>query len=278
MSQSSARASGAPSPSAVASSRTSSRRALFIAYRAVYIARGDPEAAALLWSFMPLAIVFDLDGTLVDSLDDIGASMNEALAKRGIAPHTTATYRALIGDGVRDLAGRAAATTDTGEIEAIVADFAASYATRLCESTAPYAGIAPMLASLGARGVVLGVLSNKPDAATQAIAHTLFPSVFADVRGHIDGEPKKPDPEPLRAQLARLGASPETTLFVGDSEIDVATARSAGVRVVAVGYGYRDAAVLGDADEVVHDVPGLVTAIDTWLVVMGRRSDQDRAP
>lgn len=227
---------------------------------------------------MKPAIVFDLDGTLVDSLDDIGASMNEALSKRGVAPHTTSTYRALIGDGVRDLAGRAAGTTDARTIDAIVADFGAFYATRLCGTTAPYPGVTSMLDALVSRGIALAVLSNKPHPATEAIVAKLFASTFADVRGHIEGEPKKPDAAPLRAQLGRLGATPEATLFVGDSEVDIATARAAGVHVIAVTYGYRDAAMLGDADQVVHDVAGLATAIDTWLVVMGRPSDQDRAP
>jgi phosphoglycolate phosphatase len=224
------------------------------------------------------AILFDLDGTLVDSLADIRASMNDALVRSGFPEVSLETYRALIGDGVRDLAARAAGTTDEAVIDTLVTDFAAAYALSLCNATAPYEGIPQVLARLAKRRVRLGVLTNKPDAAAQAIVLTLFPGVFGDVRGHAEGAPKKPDPATLLTQIARLGVTPDKALFIGDSEVDVATARAAQVRCIAVSYGYRDVGWLADADEVVDSVNALDLAIDRWLVVMGLPSDQDRAP
>lgn len=227
---------------------------------------------------MRLALSFDLDGTLVDSLADIRTSMNLALVASGFRERSLETYRALIGDGIRDLAARAADTSDERVVDRLVADCMAAYEPRLCERTAPYEGVVPMLASLKARGVRLAVLTNKPDAAAQIVVSTLFPGTFDEIRGHVEGTAKKPDPAPLRAQLERLDVPPTHALFIGDSEVDVATARNAGVRALAVTYGYRDLAMLGAADEVVSDVESLGSAIERWLVVMGLPSDQYRAP
>ncbi len=191
-------------------------------------------------SRLPGAVVFDLDGTIVDTLGDIAASMNAALALRGLGPFDAATYAPWIGEGVAHLAERALGPSATADaVAALVADYRAHYAEHMLDRTAPFPGVPELLDRLGALGVPLGVLSNKSDPPTQAIVAHVFPGRFAAVLGQRPTHAAKPDPEGARIVCAALGVLPRDAVLVGDTEIDVATARAAGMRAIAVTWGMR---------------------------------------
>jgi phosphoglycolate phosphatase len=187
------------------------------------------------------AVIFDLDGTLVDTLHDIGGSANHALVSHGREPLPVERYRLLVGDGARMLITRAAPDADEPARDSILAAFRRHYLEHLVDHTRPYPGIESMLEAMVARGLPLAVLSNKPDDATRALVRALFPTVpFDAVRGERAGTPKKPHPA-AAIELARLlDVEPARCLFVGDTAIDIETARSAGMPVVAVLWGFRE--------------------------------------
>jgi phosphoglycolate phosphatase len=189
------------------------------------------------------AVVFDLDGTLADTLRDVAEAMNRALAAHGMPPHPPAHYRALIGGGARDLVTKIV-PPDAGsqaQADAVLAAFRSDYWGRLIVHTRAYPGIDELLAELARRGLKLAVLSNKPDAPTREIVRALFSGVpFAAVYGERPPLPRKPDPTTALALAQELGVAPERCAFVGDSQVDVSTALAAGMLPVAVLWGFRD--------------------------------------
>jgi phosphoglycolate phosphatase len=211
------------------------------------------------------AFLFDLDGTLVDSLGDIAAAMNEALAEAGAPPHAPEAYRRFVGDGVDALARRAAppGLADDGAARAaLVARYQAIYDGRLTRSTRPYPGVPELVASLRSRGVPLGVLSNKPDPATRRLVEALFPAgSFVAVRGQRPGVPRKPDPGAALALAAELGAAPAEIAFVGDTSVDVRTARAAGMVAVGVSWGFRPDELREAGADLVVDDPAALAAL-----------------
>jgi phosphoglycolate phosphatase len=190
------------------------------------------------------AFLFDLDGTLVDSLGDIGAAMNHALAALGWPTHPLADYRRFVGEGVETLAARASppgAVAEARRLE-LIAAYQAYYAEHLFDVTRPYPGIAELVDELDARAVPLGILSNKPDGPTRRIAEALFPpGSFEVVQGALPDVPRKPDARAARALAARLGVASADVAFVGDTAIDMQTAVAAGMRPVGVAWGFRPA-------------------------------------
>lgn len=188
-----------------------------------------------------VAVIFDLDGTLLDTLGDIAAAMNRALAAVGHPGHDVAAYRAMIGEGARTLAERAAPplVAVPGAIDALLVRYQAAYADAMVDTTRPYPGMVEVVDALVARGVPLGVLSNKPDAPTRRLVELLFPGRFAQAFGQRDGVPRKPDPRAALELAAILGAPPATTLFVGDTAVDMATAKAAGMVAIGVRWGFR---------------------------------------
>lgn len=206
------------------------------------------------------ALLFDLDGTLVDSLADLADTMNEVLASLGHPTHPESAYRRLIGDGVRALVERALPSDASLDPEPIVERFRALYAERMTRKTRPYAGVPEMLAELAGRGAPLGVLSNKPHDATRRLVSASFPDVpFRVVLGAREGVPRKPDPTAALEAAAALGAVPEATWFVGDTSTDMGTAVAARMVPVGVTWGFRDEAELREsgARHVVHAVAEL---------------------
>jgi phosphoglycolate phosphatase len=187
------------------------------------------------------AAIFDLDGTLVNSLGDIGGAMNHALAAHGLPTHPLEAYRRFVGEGVRRLTERTVPAEHPELVEPVLAEYQRFYAENLLASTRPFDGIAPLLDALLARGVRLAVLSNKPDPATQTIVRALFArSPFRAIQGERPNVPRKPDPTGA-LQLARvLAVEPAHCLFVGDSGIDMQTAVNAGMLPVGVLWGLRD--------------------------------------
>jgi phosphoglycolate phosphatase len=204
---------------------------------------------------MPALAVFDLDGTLVDSLDDLHASVNHALRSLGLPARSRAEVRGYVGEGARTLIERAVGPSEH-LVEPALAAWRAHYEAHCLDRTRPYPGIGAMLA--GARCPV-AVLTNKPGALARRILDglDLLPRFAAVVGG--DEAPRKPDPAGLLGILARVGAAPAEAVLVGDSRHDVATARAAGVRMIAVtwGLGTRAELAAAGATTFVDDAAGL---------------------
>lgn len=200
---------------------------------------------------MPIrAALFDLDGTLLDSLDDLADSMNAALESLGFPPHPVAAYRLFVGDGVEALARRALPRgphTDALVAECVTA-MRAAYERRWNEKSRPYDGIPELLDALSSRALPMAILSNKPDDFTRRIVESLFAAWrFAVVRGARAGTPRKPDPAGALEVARALGVRPEHVLYVGDTDTDMKTARAAGMFAVGCTWGFRTERELSEA-------------------------------
>jgi phosphoglycolate phosphatase len=198
------------------------------------------------------AVIFDLDGTLVDSLDDIMVHLNCALADHGLPPRSRDEVSAWVGYGSEQLIVRAAPHPEM--VADLLSRFRAHYRARPVVHTRMYAGMADVLDAI-APGRKLAVLSNKPHDLTVSICDALLTRwPFAVVAGHRAGRPHKPDPTSLLDVVAELSIDPRECVLVGDSEVDVATGKAAGIPVVAVSWGMRTLAVIEAAgpDFLVH--------------------------
>ncbi len=187
------------------------------------------------------AVIFDLDGTLIDSLDDLADTANDALAAKGFPTHPVDPYRYFVGDGIENLLRRAApAGTDETIITELVAHARREYGKHWARKTRAYDGIAAMLEKLAARNIALAVLSNKPHDFTLAVVSHFFPNTrFAAVLGSPPGGKAKPDPA-LALNIAKgIGASPQDVLFMGDTRTDMDTAVAANMVPVGVLWGFR---------------------------------------
>ena len=185
------------------------------------------------------AILFDMDGTLLDTLTDMQAAVNHILEKYGCPTRTLEEVRRFVGNGAGPLIHRALPQGVDPDREAeILADYRAYYQAHNCVETRPYDGIGPLLERLRQEGVRTAVVSNKPDQTTRTLAARFFPELDGAM-GQREGIAPKPAPDMVRAALARLHAAPEETLYVGDSEVDVDTARNAGLDMIGVAWGFR---------------------------------------
>jgi phosphoglycolate phosphatase len=198
---------------------------------------------------MTRVVIFDLDGTLADTLEDIAASMNRVLERHGYPAHPVDAYRTFVGNGARILAERvlgSAASPDL--VDRVTADWREDYAQHHCDRTGPYTGVMDMLDALQAQGLTLAVLSNKPQPHTEdMVARLLGRERFAIVRGQLKGCPLKPDPTAVQEMLAELGCPAADCCFVGDTAVDMETAARAGTASVGVLWGFRDEAELRGA-------------------------------
>jgi phosphoglycolate phosphatase len=204
------------------------------------------------------AIIFDLDGTLADSLGDLADSMNEVLESMGHPTHPREPYRRFVGDGIVNLVRRAlpAEVADQATVEEAVRRMQEVYARRWMDATVPYPGIPELLRELRALELKTAVLSNKPDGATKELVSRLFPvHAFDRVRGERPGIPLKPDPTSALDLLSDLGARPESVLYLGDTDTDMQTGRRAGMFTVGVTWGFRDENELRDsgAQRIIRD-------------------------
>lgn len=214
-------------------------------------------------------VIFDLDGTLLDTLDDLTDSANHALSVMGLETRTREEIRQRVGNGAAKLIGRIMpASAKSADLERALSLFREYYNEHCNDRTAPYPGIIPMLDRLQKKGVRLAVVSNKPDSAVKTLCGLHFGTWIGVAIGEREGVRRKPAPDPVYAALAELDLitprspgfglssgsstsydpkplpSPRTALYVGDSDVDIATAAAAGMDCVSVTWGFRDEAFL----------------------------------
>ncbi|GAB6036498.1 HAD family hydrolase [Fundidesulfovibrio butyratiphilus] len=191
------------------------------------------------------AVVFDLDGTLLNSLDDLADSCNAALVGLGYPPHPVPDYAAFLGDGMETLVSRALPESAQHDIPRAVTAMRREYAGRWGVKSAPYPGIPELLDTLADKGLALGVLSNKPDDFAKLITDHIFARwPFTACVGVTPQTPCKPDPAGAVRAARLLGQNPADCLLVGDSPMDVHAALGAGMTPVAVTWGFRPESVL----------------------------------
>ena len=186
------------------------------------------------------AVLFDLDGTLIDSLPDISHFMNSVLAAHGLPVHPVKAYCYFTGDGAINLTKRAVGEAHQDMVEAVFNDYRAMYAEHCNDTSHVYDGVAQLISDLKRAGLRLAVLSNKDDAdVASVIAHYFGENVFEITRGRQPGVPIKPDPAPALNIAAEMGLTPDDFWYLGDTPTDIRTCRGAGMHLVAAGWGFR---------------------------------------
>jgi phosphoglycolate phosphatase len=190
------------------------------------------------------AVMFDLDGTLLDTLDDLADAMNFALRQMGCPPHEVAAYKYFVGDGVVNLAWRTLPPDrhDEQTVAQVVALMRERYSEHWADKTRPYEGVEDLLGELATRSLPMAVLSNKPDDFTRQMVAKFFPEVpFKFVLGVRPNGPIKPDPKGALETADALDVSPDEFLYLGDTNTDMQTANAAGMFAVGALWGFRPA-------------------------------------
>ncbi len=191
------------------------------------------------------AIIFDLDGTLLNTLGDLTNAVNVALAAHNLPARTMEEVRQFVGNGVRNLMIKAVPQGEEHpEFEQIMTDFRAHYELHCQDETKPYDGILELLEQLKKSGYKMAIVSNKIDSAVKVLAEDYFKGYFDSAIGEMEGVEKKPAPDMVFKALNELGVSKEEAIFVGDSDVDVMTAMNAEVECISVTWGFRDRNVL----------------------------------
>lgn len=204
--------------------------------------------------------IFDLDGTLLNTLGDLAASANAALAAHHLPTHPQDRIRQFVGNGIRKLIERACPPNASPELlNQVHADFCHHYAQHCADTTAPYPGIPQLLDQLRRRGILTAVVSNKADFAVQQLCAQFFPNQFDAVAGEREGIRRKPAPDTVNAILTQLQVNATAAVYIGDSDVDVETARNAGTHCIAVTWGFRDRAILLNAGaQLLADSPAAI--------------------
>lgn len=198
----------------------------------------------------PRAALFDLDGTLADTLEDIAEAVNSALSAARLPTHETERYRLMVGNGFENLirAATSGCVLPSEVFGAILADARARYAARCLDRTRPYEGAHELLSGLAELGIPIAVLSNKPHGLTVHMVSSLFPGIpFTDVRGEQPGVPRKPDPRAALEIAGMTKVQPFDWLYAGDSDVDMRTALAAGMRPCGVAWGFRSVTELEES-------------------------------
>lgn len=191
------------------------------------------------------AVIWDLDGTLLNTLDDLAASVNAALAMNGMPLRSTEEVRAFVGNGIRNLMMRAVPGGEANPaFDKALEDFIRHYGAHSRDRTRPYDGILEMLDKLSAAGVKHAIVSNKIDFAVKELSRAYFGERMCAAIGDDPSRARKPAPDSVFAAMREMGVTAQETVYVGDSDVDVLTARNAGVPCVAVLWGFRDEACL----------------------------------
>lgn len=185
-------------------------------------------------------VIFDLDGTVLDTLHDLAAAVNAAMEMHGYPTHSVEEVRIMVGNGVANLIRRAVPEgTSEADTAATLADFKAYYRNHINVHTRPYNGIPALLAALRQAGVKVGINSNKFDAALQSLCRIHFPDLYDIAAGECETTPKKPDPTAALRIMAATGVDRKDTIYIGDSGVDLDTAKNAGVDSAWVSWGFR---------------------------------------
>lgn len=213
---------------------------------------------------MKIGLLWDLDGTLLDTLEDLTDSVNYALGEYSLPSRTLREVRAFVGNGAGNLIRQA--VDGRRDPEAVLAVFQAHYRAHCQVKTRPYPGILPVLESL-APHYPMAVVSNKPDAAVKALAAQYFPGLYA--RGERAGCPRKPAPDMVLGAMDALGV--DRCIYIGDSEVDIATANNAGVPCLSVLWGFRDRELLTQAGgrhfcATPEDLPDSIQKLEELLI------------
>lgn len=210
-------------------------------------------------------ILFDLDGTLLDTLDDLTDAVNRTLTRYGLPCRTRAEVRSFVGSGAKRLMELATGGAKPEAFDAILADYKADYAANCRVRTAPYPGVTALLQTLAAQGYTLGIVSNKPDDAVKSLQRDFFPNSVKVAVGETAGIRRKPAPDTLLAALRQLGADASGAVYVGDSDVDIETARNAGIPCISVAWGFRSRDVL-----LAHGAKDIVDSCDELLKLLSR--------
>lgn len=213
-------------------------------------------------------VVFDLDGTLVDTLRDLAVSTNVALKEQGYKEHNVEAYKYFVGNGVYKLIERALPeeARNKAQIQSTKEKFINYYDSHLTDYTHPYEGIIELLQRLHALGIQMAVVTNKPHAQALRVAQACFEgNLFVQVEGQQEGRAHKPDPAVLKALMAAYNVKDEEVVYVGDSDVDMQTAYNAGVLGIGVAWGFRGEAELKahGAHAVIHEPLQLLQHITT---------------
>lgn len=210
------------------------------------------------------AVIWDLDGTLLDTLSDLANSVNAALGMHNLPLHTIDEVRSFVGNGIKNLIDRSVpAGYDTEKTAQVLADFTAHYALHSKDLTRPYDGILDTLDALVARGVKMGIVSNKIDFAVKELNREYFGDRILVAVGDDPSRPRKPQPDGVWEAMRQLGVTKEDTVYVGDSDVDVLTAHNAGLRCIAVSWGFRSRESLeaAGADVIADSTEALLKAV-----------------
>ena len=224
-------------------------------------------------------VIFDLDGTLVDTLDDLADSVNEALSQLGYPEHAVGDYKLKVGRGFRNLIESSLPDgTDEQTVDACLELFVKAYDRRYLAKSRPYEGIVGLLGELSADGVLMGINSNKRTDYTQKIAQTLFPQIsFSAVIGERAGVPRKPDPTGALEICSAMGLDRSDILYVGDSSTDMKTGKNAGLDTVGVAWGFRGPAELREngADLIAYSIDDVRDAVRNGIGPAHAGADAD---
>lgn len=204
--------------------------------------------------------VFDMDGTILDTLEDLKDSLNVILTKHGYSTRTLEEVRGFVGNGILKLIERAVPEECNEEqIKMVYNDFIPYYREHSADKTRPYEGIVSLLLELKKSGMKLAVVSNKADVAVQDLCVQYFDGLFDVAAGEQEGMAKKPAPDMVELVLSTLQVSKEDAVYIGDSEVDVATAKNSGLHLCAVEWGFRDKHVLKEygAEHIFADTESL---------------------
>lgn len=185
-------------------------------------------------------IIFDLDGTVLDTLGDLCDSVNFALRKHGLPERSLDEIRAFVGNGIRRLIDLSVPkNTDVTLTDSVFNDFREYYREHSSIKTKPYEGIIDLLAELKSNGCYTAVISNKADFAVKKLTEEYFGDLFSYSAGEKEGVPRKPEPDSVHLCMKHFGITPEETVYIGDSEVDIKTAENVGIDSILVTWGFR---------------------------------------
>ena len=192
--------------------------------------------------------IFDLDGTLLDSIVDIADSMNMVLAQFNISPHTEEEYKKFVGNGIYNLAKRSAGEDkNTDVVDAVYNKFIEVYGAHYMDKTKPYDGILKLVDSLKKKGIKLAVLSNKKQICSENLCEKLFPGMFDIIMGDKEGMERKPSKIPVEFILNKLDVKKENAFMIGDSDVDIITSKNAEIASIGCAWGFRGVCELESA-------------------------------